>query len=395
MLARRILLIAAVLCSLGASPAHAALALDAAWVDQAPYPTLAPKRSTEYVVRLRNTGRVSWDRREPGRAVLLGVPDDDPSYAAVGLASGWLSPSRVAGTVEDVVAPGQIGTFVFGLRAIAASGTYRIPLRPVVDGVGWLRDDGIYVDLTVFAGEEADPLARALDAAIAAHVGEAGVVVIDSRTGYRYEHNAERTFAGASLYKIEVLVALYEYAAEHRAVLSTAVEEDAGPARRGTVPVRDAIEEMITLSDNAAAYALTEFVGPDAVNERMRRLGLNATWIDPSTLGARNTTTAFDLARLLDAIRANVAGTPHDCGEMRAVLLRQRINDRISTGLPPGTGFAHKTGNTGNTYHDAGIVWTPFGARIVVVLTEGPVADLALMRRIGEAVYWLSAEARP
>ncbi len=392
MLAVRAAIIAGLLCPLGASPARAAASLEAAWVDQAPYPAVAPDRATEYVVRLRNTGQLSWDRRDPARTVVLGIPGDDPAYAAVGMAAGWLSPTRVAGPLEEVVAPGKIGTFVFGLRAVGAPGTYRIPLRPVVESVGWLHDDRIYVDLTVVAtGEGADPLTRALDEAVGSHVGEAGVVVIDPGSGYRYEHDAQRPFAGASLYKLEVLVALYERADEHREVLTASVEEGRSWPGNRAVPVREAIEDMITVSDNDAAYALTELVGADAVNERMRALGLTATWIDPSTLGARNTTTALDQARLLEAILANEAGTPQDCGEMRAVLLRQRINDRISTGLPAGTAFAHKTGNTGHTYHDAGIVSTPYGARIVVVLTEGPVADLALMRDIGQAVYWLPA----
>ena len=56
---------------------------------------------------------------------------------------------------------------------------------------------------------------------------------------------------------------------------------------------------------------------------------------------------------------------------MLELLKRQRVSDRLSIGLPEGTVMAHKTGNLANEAHDAGVIWTPFGPRIVVVLTSG------------------------
>lgn len=56
---------------------------------------------------------------------------------------------RHATHAEAHVAPGGTGTFTFRLRAPAASATYRIDLRPVVEGITWLEDEGIHLLLTV------------------------------------------------------------------------------------------------------------------------------------------------------------------------------------------------------------------------------------------------------
>jgi beta-lactamase class A len=55
---------------------------------------------------------------------------------------------------------------------------------------------------------------------------------------------------------------------------------------------------------------------------------------------------------------------------MLARLERQRINDRIPAGLPKTAVVAHKTGNLPGLIHDAGIIFTPAGPRVVVVTTS-------------------------
>jgi hypothetical protein len=46
------------------------------------------------------------------------------------------------------VAERQLATFTFKVAG-AAPGTYRLHVRPVVDGVAWLEDQGVFVDITV------------------------------------------------------------------------------------------------------------------------------------------------------------------------------------------------------------------------------------------------------
>ena len=75
------------------------------------------------------------------------------------------------------------------------------------------------------------------------------------------------------------------------------------------------------------------------------------------------------MARLFLALLRGAVVSSDASAEMIGVLDRQRINDRLSTGLPDGTRFSHKTGDLDGVVHDAGIVWTASGPRVVVVLT--------------------------
>jgi hypothetical protein len=82
-----------------------------------------------------------------GQQVNLGIAGDDRSWAALGV--GWPSPDRVATQSEAVVVPGGLASFEFRIQAPAAPGDYVLRLRPVVDGVSWLEDQGVFIQLTV------------------------------------------------------------------------------------------------------------------------------------------------------------------------------------------------------------------------------------------------------
>lgn len=115
------------------------------FLDQSSWPTLAPGDSTTVTVRFNNTGTAPWTRGIAGQQANLGINGDSKTFAALGMAVGWLSADRVATTQEAVVTPGGVGTFTFSVRAPLALGEYRIPLRPVIDGVQWLPDQGVFL----------------------------------------------------------------------------------------------------------------------------------------------------------------------------------------------------------------------------------------------------------
>lgn len=123
-----------------------------AFVDQSAYPTLAAGTSTTVSVRFRNTGTATWRRGVAGAQANLGLNGDTTAFAALGMSDGWLSPNRLATTAEASVAPGGVGTFTFKIRAPAAPGVYRLPLRPVIDGVSWMEDQGVFLVVTSDAG---------------------------------------------------------------------------------------------------------------------------------------------------------------------------------------------------------------------------------------------------
>lgn len=118
------------------------------WLSQTAWPTLSPGEiSAPISLTFTNTGSLIWVKGSLGREARLGLPNDDVSLAAMGV--GWLFASRPAAQTETTVAPGGVGTFTFQVRAPAAPGSYLIRLRPVIDGVTWMEDQGVYVVVTV------------------------------------------------------------------------------------------------------------------------------------------------------------------------------------------------------------------------------------------------------
>jgi beta-lactamase class A len=86
--------------------------------------------------------------------------------------------------------------------------------------------------------------------------------------------------------------------------------------------------------------------------------------------GLNNTTTARALLTLMEKIAKGQAVDEAASSEMVAILKRQKFNDRIPAGLPPGIPVAHKTGEITKIQHDAAIVYAerPFA---LVVLVRG------------------------
>lgn len=224
-------------------------------------------------------------------------------------------------------------------------------------------------------------LAARLESEIVGFSGTVAIAVADTTTGFFYGHDADRVFPAASLFKLGVMVEAYRSANAGELSLdettltirSDAVTADGYYTPEGTtLTVRDAIERMITLSDNSAAIALVDLLGAPAIDASVAALGLTDTRLNffrTDRTTEFNTTTARDMLRLLVGLLNGYVVSPAASAEMVGVLDRQRVNDRLSAGFPAGTRFSHKTGDLAGALHDAGIVWTPAGPRVVVALT--------------------------
>lgn len=105
----------------------------AAFVSQAPYPTVAPNGQVEWAVALRNTGSAGWYRGVSGAQASLRLSD--------GTTAGVQT--------TPYVGPGQTGWFIVRFQAPGQPGTHAVTLRPSIDGGGLLRDLGIHVLVTV------------------------------------------------------------------------------------------------------------------------------------------------------------------------------------------------------------------------------------------------------
>ncbi len=73
---------------------------------------------------------------------------DDRTFSNIGMAVGWPIPDRPAVQDAASVPPGASATFTFQFKAVAP-GTYSLHLRPVIDGITWMEDQGVYMVVAV------------------------------------------------------------------------------------------------------------------------------------------------------------------------------------------------------------------------------------------------------
>lgn len=229
--------------------------------------------------------------------------------------------------------------------------------------------------------------------------GNFGVYIKNLSSGKTFALNEHRAFDPTSLYKMWVMGAVYEQIKEGKLTeddtvvasiedLNKKFDIDPGSAelKEGVIDfsIKSAIEQMITISHNYAALILLEKTGNDNINKFLKKYGLYE-----SSIGPEVKTTAKDIGLFLEKNYKGEVVDAQYSQKMIAVLLKQQINDRLPKYLPQGTKIAHKTGNLGFFENDAGIVYSPAGNYIIVVLTEteDPLGARDKIGRISEVVY--------
>jgi hypothetical protein len=116
-----------------------------------------------------------------GEMAFLGTSDPNPGQdqpSALGgdgqlgsPATGWPRYNRVAAQPADYVGPGQVAWFQFTIQAPQAPGTYKLYIRPLIEGAAWMEDYGVFWQVTVKAGDAVGSITVAPTAAGTAEVG--------------------------------------------------------------------------------------------------------------------------------------------------------------------------------------------------------------------------------
>jgi beta-lactamase class A len=162
------------------------------------------------------------------------------------------------------------------------------------------------------------------------------------------------------------------------------------------VSVRYLIERMITVSSNLATNVLIERVGAQNVTKTMRSLGANDIQvlrgvedIKAYRQGLNNSTTAYDLMLIAEALVAKRVVSKQACDEMIEVLLKQEHREKLPARLPATVKIAHKTGSITGVEHDFGIVFLPDKSQYVVAIlskelksNEGGIKTIADISRL-------------
>ena len=225
-------------------------------------------------------------------------------------------------------------------------------------------------------------LQAAVEAAVARHQGSISVVATNLDTGATASVNADQQLSSASLYKLFLLQSAYakmstsELSPQEKLTLRQDLA-DANPytdLRVGTrSSVSCALQTMIEISSNSAADLIEDRLGDDAVNAYLLALGLQKSYITPD----HAYTSAADIARLLDGIALGQAVNPLASSQMLTMLLEQQENNRLPLPLPVGIAIAHKTGELMNLRHDAGVIYAPSDAYLLVTLVANAPSEAA------------------
>lgn len=217
---------------------------------------------------------------------------------------------------------------------------------------------------------------------------DTGIVVEDLASGWKISLNQDKLFPSASLVKVPIMASYILASAKGEVNLNNriALKNSCRVLGSGTLKsyapgtefyINDLIRVMVTESDNTAANMLIDYFGFNRLNSYFKKLGLNNTNLTRQMMdfrkrkqGVENFTSAQDLAALFKEIYNNNLVNKSFSGKCLEILKQQKIKDRIPKRLPAGTVVANKTGLERGVCHDAGIVFTPQGDYLIVVLTR-------------------------
>ena len=218
--------------------------------------------------------------------------------------------------------------------------------------------------------------------------GVAGIVIEDLSSGQSISINNSCVFPAASLVKIPIMAGCFKAIEDGRISLSSEIrlasdDKTPGSGVLKAMPsgscytVEKLIELMIAESDNTATNILIEQLTPDYLNSFFKNQGLKSTCLRRKMMdfsrrrqGVENYTSAQDISVLLERMYKGRCVNAKVSEKCMAVLLRQKMKDRIPKKLPKDTPVAHKTGLERNVCHDAGVVFTPEGDFLICVLTK-------------------------
>ena len=264
-------------------------------------------------------------------------------------------------------------------------------------------------------------LSQDISQKIAAAEGSFAVAFADLKTGDTLFINAHERFHAASTMKTPVMIELYKQAAAGQFSLDDSILVksefasivDGSPYQMqvsddsesvlyekigSTLPIRALMFEMITQSSNLATNILIELVDAKKVTATMRDLGApdiellrGVEDIKAFDKGLSNTTTAFDLMKVFEAIGRDEIISEQACQEMMQVLFAQKFNKIIPAKLPADVKVAHKTGSITGVRHDSGIVVLPNGHEYVLILLSkelpNPELGVELLSDISKMIY--------
>jgi len=162
--------------------------------------------------------------------------------------------------------------------------------------------------------------------------------------------------------------------------------------------IENLVTDMIIYSSNLATNIIIELVDAKNVNKTMRNLG--AKNIDvlrgvedmkAYEAGLSNSTTAYDLMLIFEALATGNAVNPEADEKMLNILRQQKHTDLIPHLLPKNLKIANKTGWITGVHHDSALVELPDGRKYVLVLLSKNIEDMdagtKMLTQVSKMIY--------
>ena len=162
--------------------------------------------------------------------------------------------------------------------------------------------------------------------------------------------------------------------------------------------IEDLVTDMIIYSSNLATNIIIDLVDAKNVNKTMREMGA----MDINVLrgvedmkayeaGLSNSTTAYDLMLIFEALAQGKAVNAEADNEMLHILQQQKHTDLIPALLPENLKIANKTGWITGVHHDSALIELTDGKQYVLVLLSKNMKDMKagtkMLSEVSKLIY--------
>ena len=238
-------------------------------------------------------------------------------------------------------------------------------------------------------------LEERIEAELKSYDGTMGLYMDDLK-GNVITRFPDEPFETASTIKVYILAALFDAIEQGKASLKDMLTCEErfwidgsgilGSLEVGTtLSVKNVATLMIIVSDNIATNMLIDYLGIDSINACIQKLGYKDTKLhnvlDFAKYHQLGTTTPRDYASMFVRIANQTLVSPEASQQMWEILSQQHYNSMIVKSLPqfyvdPDNydeqlfWFASKSGSMNACRNDGGIITTPYGSYVIVMLNK-------------------------
>ena len=238
-------------------------------------------------------------------------------------------------------------------------------------------------------------LEERIEAELKSYDGTMGLYMDDLK-GNVITRFPDEPFETASTIKVYILAALFDAIEQGKASLKDMLTCEErfwidgsgilGSLEVGTtLSVKNVATLMIIVSDNIATNMLIDYLGIDSINACIQKLGCKDTKLhnvlDFAKYHQLGTTTPRDYASMFVRIANRTLVSPEASQQMWEILSQQHYNSMIVKSLPqfyvdPDNydeqlfWFASKSGSMNACRNDGGIITTPYGSYVIVMLNK-------------------------